>query len=164
MLKNKGQYKDFTRKYLNAKNSLSLLYNDKGSYSEEDILLLERSYEHYETKCKEFNNIFGYDLTPPQFNGKKNTLRNIDYAATEAGGERELLEEIKKEYFSRLEKINIKNEKRKTMVENDYYEFNYEEYLKSEYWKSIREERLKIDNYKCKLCNSHNYLAVHHRS
>jgi hypothetical protein len=39
---------------------------------------------------------------------------------------------------------------------------NYQEYLKSDYWKEIREKVYKRDNYKCKLCGSKENICVHH--
>lgn len=39
---------------------------------------------------------------------------------------------------------------------------NYEEYIKSAEWKTKREERLKIDGYKCVICKSETNLQVHH--
>ena len=38
----------------------------------------------------------------------------------------------------------------------------YKNYLKTEHWRSIREERLKKDNFKCYLCDSKIKLNVHH--
>lgn len=42
---------------------------------------------------------------------------------------------------------------------------NYHEYIKSEQWNIKRKERLRLDNYKCKLCSATNTeLHVHHNS
>lgn len=38
----------------------------------------------------------------------------------------------------------------------------YREYLKSEHWKEVRDERLKIDKRKCYLCGRASALNVHH--
>ena len=40
----------------------------------------------------------------------------------------------------------------------------YQEYLQSEHWLSVREERKKIDNYRCILCGSSENINVHHLS
>lgn len=41
---------------------------------------------------------------------------------------------------------------------------DYKKYLKSDYWKDIKEQVHKRDNYKCRLCNSENNLQVHHKT
>lgn len=43
-------------------------------------------------------------------------------------------------------------------------EINYKEYLKSEYWKNIREQVYERDGYKCRICNSSKDICVHHRT
>ena len=40
----------------------------------------------------------------------------------------------------------------------------YEEYLKTEAWQEKRKQRLEIDEYKCRFCNSQENLTVHHIS
>lgn len=40
----------------------------------------------------------------------------------------------------------------------------YQEYLNSDYWKGIREEVYKRDDYKCRMCSSNKNLCVHHRN
>ena len=40
----------------------------------------------------------------------------------------------------------------------------YHNYLKSEKWQNIRQEVLQRDNYHCRLCNSTNFLQIHHIS
>jgi len=44
------------------------------------------------------------------------------------------------------------------------YNINYKEYLKSDYWLSIREQVYERDNHKCKLCDSGKHICVHHLS
>ena len=41
---------------------------------------------------------------------------------------------------------------------------DYNKYLKSDYWKGIKEQVHKRDDYKCRLCNSEEGLHVHHRT
>lgn len=41
---------------------------------------------------------------------------------------------------------------------------NYEEYLQSDYWDSIKNQVLERDDYRCRLCNSNKKLKVHHRT
>ena len=41
---------------------------------------------------------------------------------------------------------------------------DYNKYLKSDYWKEVKEKIHKRDDYKCRLCNSDEDLHVHHRS
>lgn len=38
----------------------------------------------------------------------------------------------------------------------------YSEYLKSEHWKEVRQERIEIDNHRCYLCGKATRLNVHH--
>lgn len=40
----------------------------------------------------------------------------------------------------------------------------YHDYLKSDYWKSVRDAAKKRDGYRCKFCSRTNELAVHHNS
>jgi hypothetical protein len=40
--------------------------------------------------------------------------------------------------------------------------FDYKEYLKSDYWKDIKQQVHKMDNNKCIICESENNLCVHH--
>lgn len=39
---------------------------------------------------------------------------------------------------------------------------NYNEYLKSNWWRTVREQRLRLDLYLCALCKSKYKLHVHH--
>ena len=41
---------------------------------------------------------------------------------------------------------------------------DYKKYLKSDYWKDIKEQVHKRDEYKCRLCNSNKNLQVHHKT
>ena len=41
---------------------------------------------------------------------------------------------------------------------------NYNEYIRSEEWKAVRRERLRLDGYKCVLCGTGINLQVHHIS
>lgn len=58
-----------------------------------------------------------------------------------------------KEYYIWLNKI-----------ETPFSAMKYEDYLKSDYWKILREKRLKLDNYKCKRCGRTSNLEVHHNT
>jgi len=41
---------------------------------------------------------------------------------------------------------------------------DYKKYLKSDYWKEIKNQVLERDDNRCRLCNSKNDLQVHHRT
>lgn len=41
---------------------------------------------------------------------------------------------------------------------------NYNDYLKTETWKTIRRLALEFSKYKCQICNSSKSLNVHHRA
>ena len=41
---------------------------------------------------------------------------------------------------------------------------DYKKYLRSDYWDNIKNQVLKRDNYRCRLCNSKVDLQVHHRT
>lgn len=41
---------------------------------------------------------------------------------------------------------------------------NYQEYLKSDYWQTVRDHILSRDGYRCRLCNLDIDLQVHHRT
>ena len=41
---------------------------------------------------------------------------------------------------------------------------SYEQYLTTEHWATVREERLIFAKHKCEICNSNDDLQVHHRT
>ena len=41
---------------------------------------------------------------------------------------------------------------------------DYKKYLRSDYWKKIKNQVLERDNNRCRLCNSKEKLHVHHRT
>jgi hypothetical protein len=49
-----------------------------------------------------------------------------------------------------------------TLREPEY--FDYQAYLQSEHWQSLREQKLEEAEHKCQVCNSREHLNVHHRT
>lgn len=47
---------------------------------------------------------------------------------------------------------------------NDISIIDYKAYLKSDYWKDIREKVHERDGYRCRICNLPNDICVHHRT
>lgn len=73
---------------------------------------------------------------------------------------------IRKKARLAKEAINKANKpKRKTKIRKDVKPFvkkSYKSFLRSKYWKKVREAVLKRDNYRCKGCDSVTKLHVHH--
>ena len=74
-------------------------------------------------------------------------------------------ESIIEEEHSELENYLLNNQR--TGIELVNWRKTKEEYLHSKIWFSKRQERMKIDNYKCQICKYHNQietseLNVHH--
>ncbi len=68
-----------------------------------------------------------------------------------------------KKYSRRLTMDMVTGELKTTTYTGSWWA-EYNEYLNSPYWKAKREQRLKIDNYKCVDCESPNNLQVHHKT
>jgi hypothetical protein len=67
--------------------------------------------------------------------------------------------------YGQIERKSLWDEKKKNQIENNYFEFDYETYLKTEYWTKLRESVLRRDNFKCRICNNGDgILQAHHRS
>ena len=71
-----------------------------------------------------------------------------------------------KKYFATLNKKKTIPKKKQTVKKihpiNYAKGLTYPEFLKTEYWKSIRINVLKRDGYKCVCCQSKSKLQVHH--
>jgi 5-methylcytosine-specific restriction endonuclease McrA len=62
-------------------------------------------------------------------------------------------------YYIHKNKGNKRKKKR-----NNLEKLTYPEFLKSDYWRKVRNKVLERDGYKCKLCGSVDNLVVHHKT
>lgn len=59
---------------------------------------------------------------------------------------------------------NKKNDKQKSHTINRLKDMSYNEFLRTDYWKHVRQEKLRQCGHKCQLCGSTNKLHIHHNS
>ena len=71
--------------------------------------------------------------------------------------------EYQKKYQEEYKLLENEMKKRKQLL-IDLKNLPYNEYLKTDHWKSVRKDALKRSKYRCQLCNNNTSLQVHHRT
>lgn len=66
--------------------------------------------------------------------------------------------------FRRRFGIGAKPKKIKKKPKIDYPKLSYRDYLKTPYWKKVRQAVLKRDDNKCVVCGNTKMLQIHHES